>query len=146
MTEGQTAFLRRSERPFSHYATALIYRNTKIQLNGAIFSFAFGGHFSCLKNSSNSDGKRGFIVLITGSVRVRRLGLHSPADSHRSVLEFSLNHTPSCVATNQQLRQSKEGNCPVMWSTKEIRIHIWLPSALCYISYLTNLVGNLAHK
>lgn len=80
-TGGQTAFLLRSERPFSHYAAALIYRNTKIRLNGAIFSFAFGGHFSCLENSSHSDFTRGSIVIIACSVRVQRPGLHGLADT-----------------------------------------------------------------
>lgn len=97
-TGGQTMFLLRSERPFSHYAAALIYRNTKIRLNGAIFSFAFGGHFSCLENSTDSDGTRGSIVIIACSARVRRPGLHSQADSPRPELELPLHHTSSCVA------------------------------------------------
>ena len=138
-------FQLRSERPFSHYATALIYRNTEIRLNGAIFSFAFGGHFSCLENSSNSDGTRGSIVLITGSVRVQRLSLHSPADSRRSVLEFSINHTPSCVAIHQKLRQSK-GYCTVMRSIKEVRIHLCQSSTLYHIFCLANPVGNVGHN
>ena len=97
-TGGQTTFLLRSERPFSHYAAALIYRNTKIRLNGAIFSFAFGGHFSCLENSSHSDGTRGSIVIIACSVRVQRPGLHGLAATRGPQLELTLHHTPSCVA------------------------------------------------
>lgn len=113
-TGGEATFLVRSERPFSHYAAALIYRNTKIRLNGAIFSFAFGGHFSCLENSSHSDGTRGSIVIIACSVWVQRPGLHSTVDAHRPQLEFTLHHSPSCVATDQQQRQSKEGYCPIV--------------------------------
>lgn len=101
-TGGQATFLLRSKHPFSHYAAALIYRNTKIRLNGAIFSFDFGGHFSCLENSSHSDGTRGSIVLIACSVRVQRPGVQSLADTHGPQLEFTLHPTPSCATTDQQ--------------------------------------------
>lgn len=106
-TGGQTAFSTEIWATiFSHYSATLIYRNTKIRLNGAIFSFAFRGHFTCLKNSGNLDGTWGSIVIIASSVRVQKLGAHSPAESHRSVLEFSPLHTPNHV--NQQLWQNKE--------------------------------------
>lgn len=112
-TGGQTTFLPRSERPFSHYAAALIYRNTKIRLNGAIFSFAFGGHFSCLENSSHSDFTRGSTVIIACSVRVQGPSLHRLADTRGPQLELTLHHTPSCVAMDQQQRQGREGYCPI---------------------------------
>lgn len=144
-TGGQTTFLLRSERPFSHYAAALIYRNTKIQLNGAIFSFAFGGHFSCLENSSHSDGTRGSIVIIACSVRVRRPGLHSLADTRGPQLELTLHHTPSCVAMDRQQRQGRGGYCPIVGSIKEGRIHQWLLSALGRIFFLANPVRNIGH-
>lgn len=124
-TGGQTTFLLRSERPFSHYAAALIYRNTEIQLNGAIFSFAFGGHFSCLENYSHSNSTSGSIVIIASSVRVSRPGLHSLADTHGPQQELTLLHPPSCVARGQQQRQSMGDYCPMVWSIKEKRIHQW---------------------
>lgn len=111
--EGQTTFLLRSERPFSHYAAALIYRNTKIRLNEAIFSFAFGGHFSCLENSSYSEGTRGSIVIIACSERVQSPSLHGLADTPGPQLELSRHHTPSYLAMDQQRGQSKRGYCPV---------------------------------
>lgn len=111
-TGGQTAFLR-SERPFFHYAAALIYRNTKIRLNGAIFSFAFGGHFSCLENSSHSDSTRGSIVIIACSERVQRPGLHSLANTHGPQLELTLHHASSCVAMDRQQRQGREATVPL---------------------------------
>lgn len=96
-TGGQTTFLLRSERPFSHYAAALIYRNTKIQLNGAIFSFAFGGHFSCLENSSHSFCTRGSIVIIARSVRVQRPGSAQPGGRSRTTAgTHSAQHTQLC--------------------------------------------------
>lgn len=107
-------FLLRSERPFSHYAAALIYRNTKIRLNGAIFSFAFGGHFSCLENSSHSNSTSGSIVIIACSVRVSRPGLHSLADTHGPKQEVTLHHLPSCVARGKQQRQSIGDYCPMI--------------------------------
>lgn len=99
-TGGQTTFLLRSERPFSHYAAALIYRNTKIRLNGAIFSFAFGGHFSCLENSSHSNGTRGSTVIIACSVKVQKLGLQSLEVTYGPQLELTLHRTSSCVAVD----------------------------------------------
>lgn len=101
-TGGQTTFLLRSECPFSHYAAALIYRNTKIRLNEAIFSFAFGGHFSCLENSSHSNSTRGSIVIIACFVRVWRPGLRSLADTHGPQQEFTLHHPLCGVAMGQQ--------------------------------------------
>lgn len=108
-TGGQTeAFLLRSERPFSHYAAALINRNAKIRLNGAIFSFAFRGHFSCMVNSSHSDGTRGFIVII------QRPGLHSLAGTLGPQLKLTLHQTPSCVAMDQQQRRGRRGYFPMV--------------------------------
>lgn len=122
-TGGQTTFLLRSERPFSHYAAALIFRNTKIRLNGAIFSFAFGGHFSCLENSSHSNSTSGSIEIIACSVRVSRPGLHSLADTRGPQHELTLQHPLSCVARAQ--RQSMGDHCPMVWLIKDWRIHQW---------------------
>lgn len=113
-TGGQTTFLLRSERPFSHYAAALIYRNTKIRLNEAIFSFAFGGHFSCLENSSHSNGTRGSIVIIACSVRLWRPGQHSLSDTHGPQQELTLHHPLPSVAMGQQQRQSRRDYCPMV--------------------------------
>lgn len=127
-TRGQTeAFLQRSECPFFHYAATLINRNAKIRLNGAIFSFAFRGHFSCLVNSSHSDGTRGFIVII------QRPGLHSLAGTCGPQLKLTPHHTPSCVAMDQQQRQGRRGYFPMVWSIREGRIHQWLLSVLSHI-------------
>lgn len=139
-TEGQTAFLLRSEHPFSHYAAALIYRNTKIRLNWAIFSFAFRGHFSCLENSSHSDGTRGSIVIMACSMRVQ--SLHSLAYAHRPQLQFSPHHSPSCVAMTQQQRQRSEVYCVIAWSVKERINHRWPISAL---GHNLSPVGNIGH-
>lgn len=116
-TEGQTTFLLRSERPFSHYAAALISRNTKIRLNGAIFSFAFGGHFSCLGNSSHSEGTRGSIVIRACSVRVQRPSSRSLTDTPGPQLELTTHHAPCHLPKNQQQWQACAGNAsvPVYW-------------------------------
>lgn len=46
--------------PFFPLLPPLLSAETlKIQLNGAIFSFAFEGHFSCSGNSCHSDGDEG---------------------------------------------------------------------------------------
>lgn len=96
-------FLLRSERPVPHYSIALICRNTKIRLNGAISSFAFRGHFSCLKNSSNSNGAGGFIVIIASSEKLQRLGLHS----QNSAEIVSALH--SQLSENESIAQTKQG-------------------------------------
>lgn len=51
-------------------------KNTKIWLNGAIFSFAFGGHFSCLENSGHSEDAKGSIVRTACLVKAWRPHRH----------------------------------------------------------------------
>lgn len=97
-TGGLATILLRSKHPFSHYAAALISRNTKIQLNGAIFSFAFGGHFSCLENFSHSDVTRGSAVIMACSLRVYGPGVHSLTDTQGQQLGFTAgNHSASHI-------------------------------------------------
>lgn len=55
---GQTRVLGRTKPAlFFHYAAALIYRKARIQLNGAVFSFAFEAIFS---RCSHWDGSGAF--------------------------------------------------------------------------------------
>lgn len=98
-TGGRATFLLRSKHPFFHYAAALISGNTKIQLNGAIFSFAFEGHFSCSENSCHSDGTRGLrcnnSLICEGP---QAPGEHSLAVAHGPQLEFTLRRASSCAS------------------------------------------------
>lgn len=52
-------FYREPSFHFSITFAALINRNAKIRLNGSIFSFAFGGHFSCSENFQSLTRHKG---------------------------------------------------------------------------------------
>lgn len=103
---------------FPHYAAALIYKNTKIRLTGAVFSFAFGGHFSRLENSSHSDDTRGSIVIISCSVSSQKPSLSKPSrHSETTAGTHCAPYTQLC--RNKPTAKTKQGRLLSHWVINE---------------------------